>query len=105
GLAYGKVETDVTEFFNAALANYSFSETKAGWTLGGGIERPFDFFGLLGGPNWSIKGEYLYVDLGTVIHDYAQTGFAHNFSSDVTSHVFRTGINYRFGGAPVIARY
>lgn len=105
GLAFGKVESDVTELLGGVVAAHSFSETKTGWTLGGGVERPFDFFGLFGGPNWSIKAEYLYVDLGEVTNSYAQAGLPHTFSSDVTSHVFRTGINYRFGAAPVIAKY
>lgn len=105
GLAYGKVESDALELFNATLVSHNFSETKTGWTLGGGVERPFDFFGLLGGPNWSIKGEYLYVDLGEVTNSYVQGGLPQTFSSDVTSHIFRTGINYRFGAAPVIAKY
>jgi outer membrane immunogenic protein len=33
------------------------TRTQAGWTLGGGVE-----YALLG--NWSVKGEYLYFDLG-----------------------------------------
>ena len=28
-----------------------------------------------------------------------------NFSSRVTDHVFRAGINYQFSAGPVIARY
>lgn len=105
GLAYGKVESDVTELLGGTTVNYSFSETKTGWALGGGFERPFDFFGIIGGPNWSIKAEYLYLDLGEVTHNYIQAGAANTFTSDVTNHMFRTGINYRFGGAPVIAKY
>jgi outer membrane immunogenic protein len=105
GLAYGKIESDVTEFIAGTLASRTFSETKTGWTLGGGIERPFDFFGLIGGPNWSAKAEYLYVDLGSTTNTYVQGGAAHTFTTDVTNHIFRTGINYRFGGGPVIAKY
>jgi hypothetical protein len=39
----------------------SSHNTKAGWTLGGGLE------GRLGG-NWTAKIEYLYLDLG---HDHS----------------------------------
>jgi outer membrane immunogenic protein len=35
----------------------SFSETRAGWTLGGGLEWMF-------APHWTHKAEYLYYDLG-----------------------------------------
>jgi opacity protein-like surface antigen len=41
------------------LATWSGGTTKTGWTIGAGIEW------LVAG-NWSLKAEYLYVDLGTV---------------------------------------
>jgi hypothetical protein len=41
------------------LATWSGGNTKTGWTIGAGIEW------LVAG-NWSLKAEYLYVDLGTV---------------------------------------
>jgi outer membrane immunogenic protein len=37
----------------------SQSDTRAGWTIGGGLEWMF-------APCWSLKAEYLYYDLGTV---------------------------------------
>lgn len=42
-----------------ASESASLSGTKAGWTAGGGLE-----LGMNSG--WSIKGEYLYVDFGSV---------------------------------------
>ena len=39
----------------------SVSDTKIGWTIGGGLEWAFAY-------NWSLKGEYLYYDLGTLSH-------------------------------------
>ena len=50
GAAFGNVKTNIAGIGSA-------SDTKAGWTLGGGLE-----YGLAG--PWSIKAEYLYVDLG-----------------------------------------
>jgi opacity protein-like surface antigen len=38
--------------------DYRGSETRSGWTLGGGIEWAF-------APNWSLKVEYAYYDFGT----------------------------------------
>jgi outer membrane immunogenic protein len=35
------------------------SETRTGWTVGGGLEWMI-------APQWSVRGEYLYYDLGTV---------------------------------------
>jgi outer membrane receptor protein involved in Fe transport len=42
---------------NAASAN----QTKLGWTMGAGAEWAF-------APRWSVRAEYLYVDLGTVTY-------------------------------------
>jgi outer membrane immunogenic protein len=46
------------------LASWSSDQTKIGWTAGAGIERNLD-------AHWSIKAEYLFVDLG-----HANTAFA-----------------------------
>ena len=74
GLALGGVKaTDV--FGN------SRDETKAGWTVGTGVEFAF-------APQWTAKVEYLYVDLGNV-------EFAGN-KTDFYTNVVRGGVNYRF---------
>jgi outer membrane immunogenic protein len=61
-----------------AFAALSESKTKAGWTLGGGVE------GALAG-NWTWKAEYLYVDLGSV-----------SGNARFTDNIVRVGLNYRF---------
>jgi outer membrane immunogenic protein len=90
-------------FSSAATA---FLHDRIGWTIGTGVETK------LGG-NWSLKLEYLYVDLGT-IHDrfgvpanqafLTQIGgatFAAGsagevaVSSHVMDHVVRVGLNYK----------
>jgi outer membrane immunogenic protein len=75
GLAYGDVKNSVTGFG-------STSTTKAGWTLGGGLEAA------IAGP-WTAKVEYLYADLGRAS---APAG------SDASSktNLVRAGLNYRF---------
>jgi outer membrane immunogenic protein len=57
------------------------SDTRIGWTAGGGVEAALT-------DNISIKGEYLYVDLGedTLSGDEV----------DFNAHTIRGGINYRF---------
>ena len=81
GLAVGEVEATRPLFSGV-------SETRAGWTIGGGLE-----FALAG--NWTAKAEYLYVDLG----DF-DCGFSCNATAPTnvsfTSNIFRGGINYRF---------
>ena len=42
------------------FGSWSDSKTKVGWTAGFGIER------VIGNDHWTVKFEYLYVDLGTV---------------------------------------
>ncbi len=85
----------------------SVSATKAGWTAGVGLEYAL-------GNRWSVKAEYLHVDLGSA--SFSTSGFcpadascpayfAHHDAS-LTSNILRGGINYSFGwDAPVVARY
>jgi outer membrane immunogenic protein len=75
GAAFGNIKTTV-----AGVG--STNDTRTGWTLGGGLE-----YGLAG--PWSIKAEYLYVDLG----DSASVlGSSTNFRTNIV----RAGLNYRF---------
>ncbi len=70
GLAYGGVRSSTQLNFNntdtgvflahprsPAPQSGSFSDTRVGWTVGGGLEWMF-------APNWTAKVEYLYYDLG-----------------------------------------
>jgi outer membrane immunogenic protein len=71
----------------------SSSDQRTGWTIGGGLEWAVN-------DHWSIKGEYLFVDLGRVAASSAP-GFAGDpnglgTSSDLTLHVARGGVNYKF---------
>jgi len=75
GLAVGDVKTEATGLGSA-------SSTKAGWTLGGGVEAA------IAGP-WTAKVEYLYVDLQS---SSAPLGA----STDFHTNLVRGGINYRF---------
>jgi outer membrane immunogenic protein len=80
---------------NVSSGASSHSETRAGWTAGGGIEWAF-------AQNWSVKVEYLFVDFGS-ISTSANVGdptFANqnllSTSVDVKANIVRAGINYRF---------
>lgn len=80
------------------LAGTLFSESRvhSGWTVGGGIEYGFT-------PNWSAKGEYMYANYGNANYLTAFVPGGIGFAADV--HTVKFGINYRFGGGPVVARY
>ena len=80
----------------------SASSTKVGWTIGAGFERMLD-------NNWSVKAEYLYVDLGTqsfssLYTDLQPAVFTVQHKDSLTTNILRLGVNYRFGG-PVVAKY
>ncbi|MFV0279127.1 MAG: outer membrane protein [Rhodoblastus sp.] len=121
GLAYGNVKASATPtFVNATGGSIlgvrsSFSDTRIGWTVGAGAE-----YAPMSLPNWSVKFEYLYTDLGSVRVPLDGAGatagayfantpaYAGSHSSQTKFHTLRVGLNYRFGGmsaAPVVAKY
>ena len=97
GLAVGEIMTSGTVFGfdgdgNPVNTIVSSHNTKAGWTVGGGIE------GRLAG-NWTARLEYLYLDLGTVSTvptPAANATVATAFNSRVTDNIVRAGLNYKF---------
>jgi outer membrane immunogenic protein len=82
-------------FSNSVATGFSGSTTRIGWTVGGGIEKAFT-------RNWSVKAEYLYVDLGNYTFG-AGTGLDTNVR--LRDHIARVGINYKFDTGPVVAKY
>jgi outer membrane immunogenic protein len=130
GLAYGGVssQTAISQqvvgpaagtigapYFGAG----AFSDTRTGWTAGGGVEWMF-------WPNWSAKVEYLYYDLGNLTYNSSglanvvappggvvPTGAIWSAAATQTSthfngNIVRAGLNYHFNWgapAPVVAKY
>ena len=92
GGAFGRVRASSTD-----PAATGASDTRTGWTVGGGLEYAF-----LG--NWSAKIEYLYVDLGTF--DCSTACSPGVVASNVTfkENVVRAGFNYKFSG-PIFGRF
>jgi outer membrane immunogenic protein len=75
GLAYGRGHVDI--------GSVGEDNLHGGWTAGGGLE-----VGLT--RNWSVRAEYLYLDLGT--ESYGLTGT----SNGLTANLVRFGVDYRF---------
>jgi outer membrane immunogenic protein len=79
----------------------SDTATKVGWTVGAGAEYALT-------SNWSVKAEYLFVDLGRSSSTGFDTRSAPPLPLFATTkddfHIARVGVNYRFGG-PVVAKY
>jgi outer membrane immunogenic protein len=110
GLAVANVRASYlfTDTFATANESASLSTTRYGWTAGVGGE-----YALMNG--WSIKAEYLYVDLGraSTVSNNLHLGGAFpsplplqtwTHTVNLHSNIGRVGINYKFGG-PVVARY
>ncbi|MDR3469792.1 MAG: outer membrane beta-barrel protein [Xanthobacteraceae bacterium] len=80
-----------------ATGTWNASSTKTGWTAGAGVE-----WGVA--RNWTVKAEYLYVHFdsinasGFVTGNFgaAAYGSAISTSTDLSAHIARAGINYRF---------
>ena len=99
GAAYGNTfaNSSAIPFFGFGNNNNN-NNFRVGYTVGGGLEYAFT-------PNWSVKAEYLFVDLG---RSNQQQFFGGGGGSRSQAHVARLGVNYKFGGvysAPVVARY
>jgi len=80
GAAFGSVKI-------TAPTGSSETQSKIGWTVGGGAEYAFSHA-------WSVKGEYVYADIGKSTCSATVCGIATDF--EVKAHVFRGGLNYRF---------
>jgi outer membrane immunogenic protein len=90
GFAYAAVDTSATATAGAAVASFSSDKSRTGWTAGSGIEVKLT-------PNWSLTGEYLYVDLGSVQETWTFVGIPSVVNdSHITMNVVRAGVNYRF---------
>lgn len=99
GFAFGKVSDKLTATFDEGepvSTTVSKSDTVTGYVLGAGIEHKLT-------PNWSVKAEYDYINLGTTnlgADASADGGDDHSiadYKSDNTYHTVRIGVNYSFG--------
>ncbi len=109
GLAYGHVTSSTTLTATVGglcgcgpspTATASASNDLWGWTVGGGLEWMF-------APHWTVKGEYLHYDLGTLSYLLPQLlqrniggnpffGITTASSVAFKGNIARGGINYKF---------
>jgi outer membrane immunogenic protein len=114
GLAYGNFSGSS---WTLPLDVGTWSQLRAGWTVGAGVEAML-------GSNWSVKFEYLYMDLGHVggssatnttatnlantpsagFNTTTTTTLAYLFNTRFTDSLLRVGLNYHFNG-PIVAKY
>jgi outer membrane immunogenic protein len=99
GVAYGGGSGNFSAFdsLTGAFWSGSPSSTRVGWTVGGGVEYAVT-------NNVTIKGEYLYADLGSssfssVGNPAVATFFPGTIVSgkiNYNASIFRAGVNYKF---------
>ena len=98
GAAYGKtkIESTYTEFApwysSPYLWSQSESSTNWGWTIGAGAEYAIT-------NNWTLKAEYLYVDLGSTDYTWYDLNDSDHYytgSVDTKFHTMKVGVNYKF---------
>jgi outer membrane immunogenic protein len=92
GGAWAKIDT--SEFLLGTVLNtgHQESNTRGGWTVGGGIEYALGY-------GWSVKGEYLYVDFDHYTTFNSPPFGVNNIAPrdvKLNDHIFRAGMNYRF---------
>ena len=88
GGALGEVGTNATAASGSFVATDNRSQTREGWTLGGGVEVEI-------ARGWSAKIEYLYLDLGSRTRTYLLNPLISNMSH-FSANVITTGVNYHF---------
>src|SRR6202522_1659683 len=99
GVAYGGGNSQFSVFdaTTGSIFSGNPSSTRVGWVIGGGVEYAIT-------NNITIKGEYLYADLGSSNFTSAGNGFAAaafpgvtvNSHFDYNASIFRAGVNYKF---------
>jgi outer membrane immunogenic protein len=109
GVAFGGFNTDATlngvgvggvPFF----ASTSRSNTRVGWTVGGGIQYAVT-------NNWSIRAEYRFTDFGRITDgDFAgaPAGFFLNGGRRIQQNQVQVGFDYKFdlyAPPPIVAKY
>jgi outer membrane immunogenic protein len=101
--------TDTTGFFTGVPGtNTTISNTRAGWTAGGGLEYAIT-------DNWWVRAEYRYSNFGTTT-DYPSPGVLPTggfvaAQHHLTENQAQVGFSYRFdwtappAAVPVVAKY
>lgn len=96
GLAFARVDyVATTDFRPVGTTQYpaAFSKTRKGWTAGGGVEVAVS-------KKVSIRGEYLYYDLGNASFTASPTPalppFQVQYTWQTKLHTFSGGVNFHF---------
>jgi outer membrane immunogenic protein len=101
----GTFSNGIAEKFLPVGSISIFSSTRAGWTVGGGIEYAIT-------NNWSVGAEYRYTDFGTFTESPFAASFTGGWVATATHHITQNqvqiGFSYKFdtwAPPPVVAKY
>jgi outer membrane immunogenic protein len=103
GLAYGEVANTVlynsTKFPTFNTPSFNVDSTRVGWVVGWGLEHAWT-------PNWTVKGEALYAQLGTTnaswvspppgVPGFFPANAVYNERFNTSVAIIRAGLNYKF---------
>jgi outer membrane immunogenic protein len=105
GVAFGGFNTEVSFSDPPFFASASRSNTRVGWTVGGGIEYAIT-------NNWSIQAEYRFTDFGTIRNGDLAGLPAGNFFNGhrrLQQNQVQAGFSYKFDllppPPPLVAKY
>ena len=92
GGAFARTEATTTV---PGVFSTSVTGTMTGWTVGGGLEWAFFPAVPVGRNWWSVKAEYLYVDLGSKDFNF-DPSLTTSKNISVINNIFRVGVNWHF---------
>ncbi|BDV38839.1 TonB-dependent siderophore receptor [Methylocystis bryophila] len=97
GVAFGEFGSNLQLFgTDQTLALFYAADqrtsTRAGWTVGGGVEYAVN-------PHWSVRGEYRYADFGRLSESPAATSLGAFYAADrhLDQNQVQVGLSYKFG--------
>jgi outer membrane immunogenic protein len=104
GVAFGGFNTNISLAAQPIFASASRSDTRVGWTVGGGIEYAVT-------NNWSIQAEYRFTDFGTIRNGDLAGLPADEFLNGhrrLQQNQVQVGFSYKFdtyAPPPVVSKY
>jgi outer membrane immunogenic protein len=94
GVAVASVKIKLDDSYPPVVVSTTSTQTHVGWTAGAGVEMAI-------WSNFSLRAEYLYVDLGTKQYNHYEPsppGWPQiSYNNSVKANIVRVGLNYMFG--------
>jgi outer membrane immunogenic protein len=92
GLAFGGVTNELHDVYGSGTIHTAHKSTNVGWTIGAGVAVALN-------ENWILKGEYLFVDLGTTDVSYREPDPGWPLvttTAKATASIGRVSLDYKF---------